>query len=65
MIDDWFDSTYLAYRAELNASISDLFAKLPRTAASLARRLRRSRPPTAGDLPCVPDPSPLPSSRCR
>jgi hypothetical protein len=64
MIDEWYDRTYLACRAELNAGIADLFAKLPLAAAALARRLRRSQTPTAGDLPCVPDPSPSPSSRC-
>ena len=65
MIDEWYDRAYLACRAELNAGIAELFAKLPRAAVALARRPRRPRTPTAGEMPCVSDPSPSPSSRCR
>jgi hypothetical protein len=38
VIDEWYDRTYLACRAELNAGIADLVAKLPRAAAAIAQR---------------------------
>jgi hypothetical protein len=58
MIDEFYDRAFREGRAELNNGIATLLTKL-------VRRFRKSRSQHLGELPCSPDRSPSPPSRCQ
>ena len=58
MIDECYYRAYGEARAELNTGIADLLGMF-------VRSLRKTRSQHTGEMPCAPDPSSLPHSRCR